>query len=125
MLDLMKRKLIVDFEKAWEFSSAIGLGSIELESGVPKLRSFIVDFIHPEIKILDEKTLEVLVNKSKELANINAHKKEEIKQKTRVDDSIDERNLKLKILAEDYKRWHKELLLIQEIMDRKQWYQAE
>ena len=124
-MDLMKRKLIVDFEKAWELSSAISLGQLDLEFGVPKLRSYILDFIHPEIRILEAATLDVLKEKSEKLASVNKKHKEEIRGKTRVDDSIDDRNLKLKLLSEDYKRWHRELLLIQEIMDRKQWYQAE
>lgn len=121
----MKRKLIVDFEKAWELSSAIDLGQLPLEDGVPKLRSYIMNFLRPEIKILDVSTLQVLVDKSKKLTELNTKKKESIRDRTRVDDSIDERNLKLKLLSEDYKRWHQELLLIQEVMDRKQWYQAE
>ena len=124
-MDLMKRKLIVDFEKAWDLSSSINLGQLDMEYGVKKLRDHIVHFIHPEIKILDAGTLNVLLKSSTELSEINKKKKHDIRNRTKVDDSIDERNLRLRLIYEDYQRWHQELLLIQELMDRKQWYKTE
>lgn len=121
-MDLMKQKLLRTFFETWEIDKGIASGQISFEDGVPVLRRMIRDFIRPDIKIIDENSYTVLLESVKKINDLNQQRKQEISQLIRVDDDMDKRNLDLKLITEDFNRWHKELLLIQELFDRKQWF---
>lgn len=124
-MDLMKKKLITDFFDADEIDRSIAKMAVEIEYGVPVLRGIIKDFIREDIRTIDAGTYKVLIEKAKELDEINKKAKENIVNGVKAEDEIDKRNLDLRLLREDHQRWHRELLIIQNLMNNKGWFHIE
>ncbi len=122
-MPVLKQKLVMDFFEATAVDRNITKGTILLEDGIVALKEMI-QFVKDDIKTLDEKAYEELEKKSKELTQLNIQHKDKIRErmKTITEDSIDERNLKRKLLKEDQNRYKRELVLIMNLCYNKGWF---
>ena len=125
LVNVLKKKIIDSFFEAYEIDKTIAKQQVSLEVGVPILRRFVKDYLREDIRLLDESTFKVLMQKVDALNKRNAEEKERIARKVVVDDEMDERNLKIRLLGEDHDRWHQELVIIQTIMSNKRWFDIE
>ena len=120
---VMINKLVNDFFEADGVNKYILKQQIQLEEGIPIIREMIQD-IKDDIEILDQETSNKLNEKIKEINLTNNARKTEIKnQLGKPEDSIDERNLKLKLLKEDHQKYRRVLTIIQNLSYRKGWFE--
>lgn len=121
-MDLMKQKLIRTFFETWEIDKLIATGQLPLDEGVPVLRNMVKEYLRPDIKLIDSNAYNALMEAVNQVSITHKEHKQMLNKNIRTDDEIDERNKYLKLLAEDHNRYHKELKLMQELFDRKQWF---
>ena len=86
------------------------------------MKEMIIDVLD-DIDILDEETKKIIDEKIKQLNVTNNARKDEIKKNSPVEDNIDDRNLKLKLLREDHMKYRHMLKIIQKICHRKGWFE--
>ena len=121
--NVMVNKLIQDFLEVDNINKLIIKKQITLEDGIPILSDLTQDVID-DITILDTATSEKLGEKIKQLNIANNTRKDEIKNHSRKpEDSIDERNLKIKLLKEDHLKYRRMITILQEIIYRKGWFE--
>ena len=121
--NVMVNKLIQDFLEVDNINKLIIKKQITLEDGIPILSALTQDVID-DITILDTATSEKLGEKIKQLNIANNTRKDEIKNHSRKpEDSIDERNLKIKLLNEDHLKYRRMITILQEIIYRKGWFE--
>lgn len=120
-MPVMQQKLISDFFEACAIDKLMAKKSLDLEEGITMLEDMI-KYVRDDIKTLDENAHKELDEKNKQLIAINSERKTKIKETDKPVDSIDERNLKRKLLKEDHKRFKQELVNIQNICYTKGWF---
>ena len=121
--NVMISKLIQDFFEADGVNKLIIKRQVPLEDGILVISELTQDVID-DISILDQETYKKLDVKIKELNTSNNTRKNEIKtQVGKPEDTIEERNLKLKLLKEDHMKYRRLMTLIQEICYRKGWFE--
>lgn len=122
MPDVMKTKLINDYFEADEINRAITKKQIDLEAAIPILND-LVKYVENDIKLMSEDAYKKIENKKTILDETNKETKKKIEENTIVDDSEDERNLKLRKLREDHKKLDRYMTLLLEICYRKGWFE--
>lgn len=120
-MPVMQQKLIQDFFDADEVDRLMAKKQIDIDPGVDILKDLIKK-VREDIRIMDEDTKGKLDIKIKELNDKNMVRKKELETKILVNDSIDERNKRRRLLQEDYNRYRQELVIIQELCYRKGWF---
>ena len=121
--NVMEKKLVNDFFEADGINKLLIKKQIMLEDGIPILKEMIQDVID-DFEILDQEAFTVLSNKVKDLNQKNNIRKIEIKKQTAdPEDSIDERNLKLKLLKEDHGKYRRIITIIQKLAYKKGWFE--
>lgn len=118
----MQQKLVKDFFEAIEVDRLITKGQLDIEIGIPILKDMI-QYVIEDINTMDEKTKTSLDISLNQLDKNNMERKDSIKQKIgEPDNSIDERNIKRRLLSEDHNKYKKTLVFIQELCYKKGWF---
>lgn len=121
--NVMVNKLVNDFFEADAINKLLLKKQVMLEDGIPILKEMLQDVVD-DFEILDQEAFTVLNNKIKDLNQKNNIRKAEIKKQTaEPEDSIDERNLKLKLLKEDHGKYRRIITIIQKLAYKKGWFE--
>lgn len=120
-MPVMIRKLLEDFSNANAIDNSLITRQIDIENGVD-IFSDMIKKVRMDIKTLDEQAYNTLEQKVKELDEQNILRKNQIKNKTVTNDSIERRQLELKLLREDHGRYKQELVIMQNICYKKGWF---
>jgi predicted RNA methylase len=121
-MPVMKQKLVEDFLETDRISKLITTGQLDVEMGVEVLGNMI-EYVRNDIKTLDQEAYIKLDAVIKELGAVNKNRKEQIRAKVKEpDDVLDERNLKRKLLLEDFYKFKQEILAIQNLAFNRGWF---
>lgn len=120
--NIMISKLIRDFFDATEVDKAIALEQISMENGIFKFKDMI-QYVRDDVYTVDQDAYKILEKEIRLLGEQNVKMKEEEKKNNPPRDDVDRRNLDLRLLQLDYKKYKKELLFIQNLIYKKGWFE--
>lgn len=121
-MPIMQQKLVKDFFEAVEVDRLITKGQVDIEVGIPILKDMI-QYVIEDINTLDQNAKKTLDNSLTQLDKSNVERKNSISKRIgEPDDSIDDRNLKRRLLFEDHNKYRHALVLIQELCFKKGWF---
>jgi len=113
-MPFMRQKIMDDFKYADQVGKGIVTKQIHMEDGIESYES-LVNYVREDLKQLDENARKEL---DKEVVKLNVIKEENkkiIKQRWEGVNPLDNRDLRLILLEENFKKLQRELLLIQGI----------
>jgi len=117
----MKDKFVSDFFDAMEIVKLITRSQLDLANGTVIL-SDMLSYVRKDLETMDADAKKQLDGIVKQLDVRNSKRKEEIiKSYPEPEDTIEEAQLKAKLLSEDHKRYRQELFWIQDLAFNKGW----